>query len=104
MTDIEPEDIAAVRREDGGLRALMRAQIAIGQARRTQPLKTVVPRPPGHRPGVWPSGTSPPGPLPSQPPGAWAAALDRHRDGSNADSDPCHCGGCQPPDQPEENP
>jgi hypothetical protein len=103
VTDIEPEDIAAVRREDGGLRALMRAQIAIGQARRTAPPKAAAPRPPGHRPGVWPSGTSPPGPLRPQPPGAWPAALDRHRDGSNAESDPCHCGGCQPPNQPEEN-
>lgn len=108
MADFNPgrdevENVAAMHRE-GDLGRYLRQQIREGQARRVKPPPARPPRPPGHRPGVWLSGTSPPGPLPPLPPGLWAAALDRHRDGSNAESDPCHCGGCQPPtDQPEEN-
>lgn len=97
----EVENVAAMRRE-GDLGRFLRDQIRAGNARRTEPPRVVVPKPPGHRPGAWPSGTSPPGPLKPQPPGAWAAALERHRDGTNAESDPCECGGCPPPDQPEE--
>lgn len=79
---IQIEDVKAVRREGRDeLRALMRAQIAIGKARREPAAKPAAPRPPGHRPGAWPSGTSPPGPAPerSLPPEVWAAAVRRYR-------------------------
>ena len=109
MTDFNPgleeiADVAAMKRE-GDLGRYLRDQIRAGQARRTTPVKTAVPKPPGHRPGAWPSGTSPPGPVKPQPPGAWATALDRYRLGADSQHDPCHCGACDIPDdnQPEEN-
>lgn len=84
--DWEPEidDIKAMRAENGGadLKAFMRAQIAAGKARRDDAPKPVAPpKPPGHRPGAWPTGTSPPGPPPerSMPPEAWADAVRRYR-------------------------
>lgn len=84
--DWEPEidDIKAMRAENGGadLKAFMRAQIAAGKARRDDAPKPVAPpKPPGHRPGAWPTGTSPPGPPPehSMPPEAWAEAVRRYR-------------------------
>jgi hypothetical protein len=103
VTDFNPgreeiENTAAMRRE-GDLGRYLRDQIRAGNSRRTTPPKVVTPKPPGHRPGAWPSGTSPPGPLKPQPPGAWAAALERHRLGLDSQHDPCHCGACPPPDQ-----
>lgn len=104
MTDINPEDIRAVRREDGGLRALMRAQIDIGRARRTDPVKPAVPRPPGHKPGAWPSGTRPPDPPPPIHPAVIDAALADYRAHVVAAEDrgvaadrinPCQCPACQ---------
>ena len=84
--DWEPEidDIKAMRAENGGadLKAFMRAQIAAGKARRDDAPKPVAPpKPPGHRPGAWPTGSSPPGPPPehSLPPEAWAEAVRRYR-------------------------
>ena len=79
---IQVADMKAIRAEGRDeLRALMRAQIAIGKARREPPAKPAAPRPPGHRPGAWPTGTSPPGPAPerSLPPEAWADAVRRYR-------------------------
>lgn len=106
MTDVEPDDVAAMRRENNGndFRAFMRQQIADGLRRRKPPAPPPPPRPPGHRPGAWPTGTSPPGPISAQPPGAWAAALERLRDGTDSESDPCECGACDTNDnnQPEE--
>lgn len=100
---IQPADIAAVRGEGRSeLRDLMRAQIAIGRALREPPKRPPPVQPPGHRPGAWPSGTSPPGPLKPQPPGAWAHALERYRLGLDRESDPCHCGGCDTPDNDTE--
>lgn len=109
MADFNPgrdevEDVAAMKRE-GDLSRFLRQQIRDGQARRDKP--TPVPKPappPGYRPGAWPSGTSPPGPLPDR--GAdWHRALDRYRNGEGSDRDPCHCGACDTPDnnQTEEN-
>lgn len=49
----------------------------------------VIPR---SRPGAWPDGTSPPGPIRTEAAGAWAAALERHRTG--VDGPRCECGGC----------
>lgn len=87
MTDAwEPEvdDIAAMRRENGGrdMRAFMRQQIADGRARRTeQPTKPVAPQVPGHRPGAWPPGTRPPDPPPPVgTPAEWQQAVDDYRE------------------------
>jgi len=84
--DWEPEldDIRAMRAENGGtdLKAFMRAQIAAGKARREDsPKPAAPPKPPGHRPGAWPTGSSPPGPPPehSLPPEVWADAVRRYR-------------------------
>lgn len=102
--DWEPEvdDIAALRRENGGrdLKEFMRRQIATGKARREPPKPTTTPRPPGHRPGTWPTGTSPPGPRPPVATDAqWAQALHDFRTGRKSDHDPCECGACPPPDK-----
>ncbi|MCX4405944.1 MULTISPECIES: hypothetical protein [unclassified Streptomyces] len=79
---IQVEDVAAVRREGGGeLRQLLRARTTIGKSRREPPAKPKLPPQPGHQPGAWPSGSSPPGPAPerSLPPEAWADAVRRYR-------------------------
>lgn len=104
MTDIDPDDVAAMRRENGGkdFRLFMRQQIRDGQARRGKPAPVKPAAPPGYRPGAWPTGTSPPGPLHPQPPSAWADALDRYRNGEGSDRDPCHCGGCDTTDNDTE--
>ncbi|MFE0845321.1 hypothetical protein [Streptomyces rochei] len=106
--DWEPEvdDIKAMRREHGGadLRAFMRQQIATGKARREEPAKpAAAPRPPGHRPGAWPAGTSPPGPPPewSLPKAAWDAAIRHYRNTEHFPDQPCDCGNC--PTDTEEN-
>lgn len=104
MSDFNPgrdevEDVAAMKRE-GDLGRYLRQQIRDGQARRTKPARPPAPPPPpGYRPGAWPTGTSPPGPLKPQPPGAWDHALERYRNGEGSDRDPCHCGACPPPDK-----
>jgi hypothetical protein len=95
--DIEVDDIKAVRAEGRQeLRALMRAQIAIGKARREPPPKLTVPKPPGHRPGAWPVGTGPPGPPPewSLPPAVWDAAVRHYRNTEHHPDQPCDCGNC----------
>jgi hypothetical protein len=97
--EIEVEDIKAVRAEGPAeLRALMRAQIAIGKARREPPAKPTPPRPPGHRPGAWPVGTSPPGPPPewSIPRHVWDQAMRHHSNEINRADQPCDCGNCPP--------
>lgn len=107
--DWEPEvdDIAAMRREGGGadLRAFMRAQIAAGRSRREEPVqKPAIQHPPGHRPGAWPAGSSPPGRPPEWdlPPAAWDAASRHYRNTEHFPDQPCDCGNC-PVDKPEEN-
>jgi hypothetical protein len=60
MTDFDEADIRALRQR-GGLRAFLREQQAEGKARHD---KEPAPSIPGHQPGVWPTGASPPG----QPP------------------------------------
>lgn len=101
----EVDDIKAMRAEGGGrdLRAFMRAQIDIGRARRTDPVKpAAVPRPPGHRPGAWPTGSSPPGRPPEWdlPPAVWDAAVRHYRNTVHFPDRPCDCGNC-PPDTEE---
>lgn len=102
--DITPDDIAAIRKEDGGLRALMRAQIAIGKARQQVPAQKAARRATGRPPGAWPTGTSPQPPPGAQPPAeAWAAALDDYRRWLTTTDHPertdpnqiCDCPGCR---------
>lgn len=97
MTDINPDDVKAMRRQ-GDFRSFMRQQIADGKAR-NQPAKPAPPPlRPGHTPGAWPTGSRPPSRIADAPPGAWAAALERHQDGSQQGKT-CECGGCLTPSQ-----
>lgn len=58
--DFDEADIREMRR-DGSFREFMRHQIAAGRDRRPEkPAKSEPPRVPGHRPGAWPPGISPP--------------------------------------------
>lgn len=94
---IQVADVKAVRAEGREeLRALMRAQIAIGKARREPPAKPAAPRPPGHRPGAWPTGSSPPGPPPDWdiPAGEWQAAARHYSNETHRPDLPCDCGNC----------
>jgi hypothetical protein len=96
---IQIDDVRAVRREGREeLRALMRAQIAIGKARRQPPPKPAAPRPPGHRPGAWPTGSSPPGPPPDWqiPAHVWRAAARHLSNEIHRPDEPCDCGNCPP--------
>lgn len=99
----EVEDVAAMKRE-GDLSTFLRQQIRAGNSRRTTPTRAAPPpKPPGHRPGAWPSGTSPPGPQPQRHTQAdWDRALSRYRLGYGHDGDPCHCGGCDTTDNDTE--
>ncbi|WP_405461537.1 hypothetical protein OG786_29130 [Streptomyces sp. NBC_00101] len=97
MTDLSPEDTAAMRSENGGkdFRLFLRQQIADGQARKTQQPTVKPPKPPGFRPGHWPAGTRPPDRRPVRHTAAdWQRELDRYRLGHGHDNDPCHCGTC----------
>jgi hypothetical protein len=103
MTDFDQDDVVAMRQQ-GDWREFMRQQIAEGAARRDAKPKPSAPPPlPGHAPGAWPTGTSPPGPPPPQPAAAWREALDVHRawlaetDRPEADSRRyrCECGACE---------
>lgn len=100
MTDIDPEDVKAMRKQ-GDLRAFMRQQIAAGQARKT-PAKPPPPAPrPGHTVGAWPAGSRPPSRIPDTDPAAWTAALQRDRDGTQTGTT-CHCPGCTTPTQEDQ--
>ncbi|MFF7329718.1 hypothetical protein [Streptomyces sp. NPDC008150] len=95
--EIGVDDIKAVRAEGRSeLRALMRAQIDIGRSRREGAPKSATPRPPGHRPGAWPTGSSTPGPPPewSLPAAAWDAAVRHYRNEEAHPDAPCDCGNC----------
>jgi hypothetical protein len=90
-----------MRREDpDGWRRYMRQQITNGKSRREPTAKPAVPRPPGHKPGAWPVGTSPPGPPPERqiPKHVWDAAVRHYRNTEHFPDQPCDCGNC-----PEEN-
>lgn len=101
---IQVADIKAVRGEGPAeLRALMRAQVAIGRSRRSGPVRPPVPpAPPGHRPGAWPTGSSPPGRPPEWdlPKAVWDAAVKHYRNTEHFPDRPCDCGNC--PTEPEE--
>ncbi|MDX3329733.1 hypothetical protein PV405_34650 [Streptomyces sp. ME02-6979-3A] len=95
--DLDPEDTAAMRRENGGkdFRLFLRQQIANGQARKTQAPAVNPPKPPGYRVGAWPDGARPPDPPLSRHTDAdWQHALGQFRLGAGHDNDPCHCGSC----------
>lgn len=102
MTDIDPEDVKAMRKQ-GDFRAFLRQQIADGQARKA-PAKPMPATPrPGHTPGTWPTGSRPPSRIADAPPEAWTAALQRDRDGTQAGTT-CECGGCTTPSSHQEGP
>lgn len=100
MTDDITEDDMRAMRQQGDRAVFLRSLI--------QPTRTTNASPPpasrhepGHRPGAWPAGTHPPGPLPPQPPGAWDEAvaefraLNRRRPGCLYALQRCECG-CDP--------
>ncbi|MGW6531413.1 hypothetical protein [Streptomyces venezuelae] len=96
---LQVDDIKAVRGEGRGeLRALLRAQVDIGRARRDPAAKPLPARPPGHRPGAWPPGTSSPGPPPEWqiPAPVWRAAARHHSNEIHRPDQPCDCGNCLP--------
>ena len=96
---IQIDDVKAIRREGREeLRALMRAQIAIGKARLEPPAKPQPQRPPVYRSGAWPTGSSPPGPPPDWqiPAHIWAAATRHYSNEINRPDEPCDCGNCPP--------
>lgn len=79
MTDFDETDIAAMRKE-GDLRGFLRDQLRAGQTRKVTPPVVKPPKPPGYRPGAWPTGTRPPeAPAQRHPPAAWDQALDEYR-------------------------
>lgn len=108
MTNFDESDIHEMR-DQKDLPSFMRQQIREGLARRDAKPVKVTPAIPGHRPGAWPRGTKPPGPVPAQPPEAWAAALDEYRDHNRANpgaphaDSPCQCG-CSPTGQTPRSP
>ncbi|MGW6872861.1 hypothetical protein ACWGHA_11060 [Streptomyces xanthophaeus] len=101
MTEFSLEDIKAMR-QDGSLRDALRCQIADGKRRRQPAAPTPAPRPPGHTPGAWPAGSQPPTRIAAAPPGAWTAALERDRDGSQTGTT-CECTGCTTPSSNQED-
>lgn len=97
--EISVEDIKALRAEGPHeLRALLRTQIAVGRDRRTKPAKPAVPKPPGHRPGAWPAGSSPPGPPPDRQISkhVWDTAARHYSNEEHRPHLPCDCGNCPP--------
>lgn len=97
MTDINPEDVKAMRKE-GSLRDFLRLQITEGQARKAPAKPTPATQRPGHTPGAWPTGSQPPARITDTDPAAWTAALQRDRDGTQTGTT-CHCPGCTTPTQ-----
>jgi hypothetical protein len=103
VSDVERDDIREMRAQ-GDLKAFLRQQIAEGRARRDKPSAAAPLRPPGYKPGAWPTGTRPPDPPPPQPPGAWTRALEAYREyvvatehRDRLDNDPgqtCECPPC----------
>lgn len=83
---VHRDDVTALRKEDD-LKAYMRSLIHPTKTTAPAPTRTrkrkwgAIPIPPDHKPGTWPSGTSPPGPPPdwNHPPEAWADAVRRYR-------------------------
>lgn len=83
---VHRDDIAALRTE-GDLKGYMRSliqptrQAASSGKRARKPSWGAIPIPADHKPGAWPSGTSPPDPPPDwdHPPEAWADAVARYR-------------------------
>jgi hypothetical protein len=97
--DITEDDMRAVS-EQGDRRAFLTSLMRPTH----KPQATPPPRTrhePGHRPGAWPAGTQPPGPLPPQPAGTWDTAveefraLNRRRPGYLYALQRCECG-CDP--------
>lgn len=100
MTEFSLEDVKAMRK-DGSLKAALRCQIADGKRRRQPAAPAPAPRPLGHTSGAWPTDSRPPSRIPAAPPGAWTAALERHRDGTQTGTT-CQCPGCLTPSQEDQ--
>lgn len=91
---VHRDDIAALRTE-GDLKGYMRSliqptrQAATRSERKRKPSWGAIPIPPDHKPGAWPSGTSPPGPAPERhlPPEAWDQAVNDYRATRPADEE-----------------
>ncbi|GHH58153.1 hypothetical protein [Streptomyces candidus] len=103
MTDIDPDDIKAMRKQ-GDLSSFLRQQIAAGRTRREPAPAKPPPQPPGRRrPGTWPPGTRPPQPVPPPPAHIVDAALTEHRNWIVADrpeiTTRCDCTACTPRSQ-----
>lgn len=99
--ELEPEDVAAMRREDpDGWRRYLRQQVTNGRQRSEVVPKPAPSPPPGHQPGAWPRGTSPPGPPRERqiPTHVWDAAVRHYRNTVHHPDRPCDCGNC-----PQEN-
>ncbi|NUU26030.1 MAG: hypothetical protein HOV68_31705 [Streptomycetaceae bacterium] len=82
---VHRDDITAMDKQ-GDLKSYMRSLIRPTTQPATSPRRTrrrwgAVPIPADHKPGTWPTGTSPPGPPPDwdHPPQAWADAVRRYR-------------------------
>ncbi len=96
MTDhpVHRDDIEALRKEDD-LKAYMRSLIRPTREperatkRRRKITWGAIPIPADHRPGAWPTGTSPPGPAPERhrPAADWDAAVHEYRTETQADTD-----------------
>lgn len=107
MSDFDSDDVAAMRRENGGkdFRQFMRQQIADGKARREHPAPKPPPRRTGRPPGAWPTDYRPPEqPAPRHSAAEWTAALDEYREWLRTADHPefmdqgqiCGCHGCRP--------
>ncbi|MER5750669.1 hypothetical protein [Streptomyces sp. NPDC002088] len=83
---VHRDDITALK-ADGDLKAYMRSLIqptknpAVSSKRKRKPSWGAIPIPPDHRPGAWPTGTSPPAPSPERnlPAADWDQAIDDYR-------------------------
>jgi hypothetical protein len=96
MTDVSAEDIAAMRR-DGSFGEFLRHLGSKPQPAAAPPAKAkaLEPRDPNHRPGAWPTGTRPPGPVEPQDPAAWQQAVEDYRHGNYDAPANCECSGCR---------
>lgn len=83
---VHRDDVTAMNKQ-GDLKAYMRSLIhptknpTATPKRKRKPTWSTIPIPADHKPGTWPTGTSPPGPPPDwdQPPEAWTDAIRRYR-------------------------
>lgn len=99
MSDLTPEDTAAMRASGGDWREYLRSEMNRGRDRAKPAVKPKPQPPPGRRPGGWPPGTRPPDPPEPIPDAEVERALAEHRAWLDAGSPPgqyrCECPPCQ---------